>query len=327
MAKVRIIRNANGQILNEVPPGYPAEIEGWKSLPSAGELVLEVPTERKAREVIKYREDLLQKEKQLKDLKVIETKIDQHQREYKQVLELKRKMGRKKLKQQGPRKPEISDEDTGPSLNLILKADVDGTLEALLDTLDTYDCVEQCKLDLIQYGVGALTENDVELAIIFKGVIYAFNVECPANIKKFADESNITIKHFNVIYKLVDDVKEELNLRLPPKEVEEVLGEAIVLQQFDINEGRRKVPVAGCRCIKGSLKKIGLYKLVRGEEVLYNGTLSSMRHLKNEVDLIKTNVECGLQLTDKSITFQPNDILICYEKKSIPQVTEWDPGF
>lgn len=222
---------------------------------------------------------------------MIAAKEEQHLREYKEKLALKRRLGRFKLKPEGPRKPEIErgmyivilylkqnfkqfffSGNEEPSLDLVIKADVDGTLEAILDTLDTYDS-PQCKMDLVHYGVGAVTENDVEMAEAFGGVIYAFNVDCPTSLM---EKTTVPIKKHNIIYKLVEDVKEELNKRLPPKEVEEVLGEATVLQQFDINEGRKKVPVAGCRCISGLLKRSATFRLVRNGAVLYEGTLNAM---------------------------------------------------
>lgn len=123
-------------------------------------------------------------------------------------------------------------------------------------------------MDMVNYGVGAVTETDIELAEAFNGVIYAFNVECS---KSLTEKTNVPIKKHNIIYKLVEDVKEELNKRLPPKEVEEVLGEASVLQQFDINEGRKKVSVAGCRCTNGFLKRSAMFRLVRDGQTLYEG--------------------------------------------------------
>ncbi len=105
------------------------------------------------------------------------------------------------------------------------------------------------------------------------------------------------------------------------------MGEANVLEQFLINEGRTKVPVAGCRCVKGVLKKSGQFRLVRGQDVLYDGPVSSIRHLKNEVDTIKKDVECGVRLQDTSVHLQSGDTLLCYEMKQVAQVTDWDPGF
>lgn len=121
---------------------------------------------------------------------------------------------------------------------------------------------------MIQFGVGAVTENDIELAEAFDGTICAFNVDCP---KRLIDKAKVPIKQHNVIYKLIEDIIDELNKRLPSKEVEQVLGEATVLQQFEINEGRRKVPVAGCRCISGLLKKSAMFKLIRDGETIYEG--------------------------------------------------------
>lgn len=166
------------------------------------------------------------------------------------------------------------DDNRSCTINLIVKADVDGTLEALLDTLDTYESTE-CKMDLVHYGVGSVIPTDVELAETFNAIIYAFNVDVPPNLKKSIEESNVVIKHFNVIYKLIDDIKEEINSRLPVKETEEILGEATVLQQFEITQGRKKISVAGCRCVKGFLKRTAMYKVIRNEEVIHTGTLIS----------------------------------------------------
>lgn len=160
--------------------------------------------------------------------------------------------------------------DDHPSLNIIIKADVDGTLEAILNVLDTYDS-EACKMDLVHYGVGDVTPNDLELAETFKGIIYTFNVNCSKQLQDQAKNLGVSIKLHNVIYKLIDDVKEELNKRLPPKEVEEELGKATVLKQFDISEGRKKVPVAGCRCTEGVLKRSALFRVIRNGEIIYDG--------------------------------------------------------
>lgn len=160
--------------------------------------------------------------------------------------------------------------DDHPALNIIVKADVDGTLEAILDVLDTYDS-QACKMDLVHYGVGDVTENDLELAEAFKGIIYTFNVNCSKQLQDKARNLGISVKLHNVIYKLIDDVKEELNTRLPAKEVEEELGRATVLKQFDINEGRKKVPVAGCRCTDGVLKRSALFRVIRNGEIIYDG--------------------------------------------------------
>lgn len=326
LCKVRLLRAADGTILDKVEPGYPAEIEGWRDLPASGDVVLQVPSEQKGRDVIKTREHKKFQEKSKDIASAIAEKTEAHQREYQERLAMKRRMGRYKLRATGPRQKELQPDDGHPALNLVIKADVNGTLEAILNTLDTYD-LQDCEMDLVHYGVGPVSESDVELAKSFNGIIYAFNVDCPQKIADIASNEAVIVKSLNVIYKLVDDVKQEINNRLPLKEVEEIIGEATVLQQFDINEGKKKIPVAGSRCVKGQLKRNALYRLMRNDEVLYDGTLSSMRHLKSEVDSIKTDLECGLQLSDKNIDFQQGDKLVCYEKRKVPQQTTWDPGF
>lgn len=107
MAKVRALKDAEGKVLKEVPPGFPAEVEGWKELPPAGQVVLEVESEKRAREAIRVRTKKKEAEQQEKDAQVISAKEEQHLREYKEKLQLKRKLGRFKLKREGPRKPEI----------------------------------------------------------------------------------------------------------------------------------------------------------------------------------------------------------------------------
>ena len=128
----------------------------------------------------------------------------------------------------------------------IVAGDVDGSVEAILDVLDSYDSA-QCALDLVHYGVGPVTENDVKLAAPFNAVVYAFNTKINAAVRQLAESSNVRIKEHNIIYRLIDDMKEEINKQLPKTEGEEVIGEANVLQPFLVTEGKKKVPVAGCK--------------------------------------------------------------------------------
>lgn len=227
--------------------------------------------------MIKYRESKKLEEKQLADAVIVQQKTKEHLTAYRAQLEHKRRMGKFRLKPTGPRQKEIQDEDTSiPRVNIIVKGDVDGSVEAILDVIETYDCHNMCKLDLVHYGVGNITETDLELGETFDAIIYGFNVECPTSILQIAKEKNILFKKHNVIYKLIDDLKEAMSSKLKPKDQEEILGEANVLQQFIITEGKKKIPVAGCRCTKGVLKKSGLYRLIRGNEVIHEGILSLM---------------------------------------------------
>nr|CAD7456769.1 unnamed protein product [Timema tahoe] len=279
-AKVRSMFDEQGHNIQEAPPSTPVEVIGWRDLPSAGDELLEVESERRAHEVMRWRGTQKLAKKQIADQEVVEKKVQEHYEVYKAQLEKKRRLGRFKMRPTGPREKEIKDDDTGPKISVIVKA-----------------------------------------------IIYTFNVKIPDKLEALAKSKRVVIKQHNIIYRLVDDLKTEINSRLPLKPVEEILGEANVLQEFKVTEGKKKVSVAGCRCVKGQLKKSAQYRLLHGQEIVHEGGLESMRHLKNEVDTIKKDVECGLRLNDDSVSFQPGDILQCYEIKHVKQETQWDPGF
>ncbi|XP_060805283.1 translation initiation factor IF-2, mitochondrial [Amyelois transitella] len=325
-AKVRVLHSADGQPVQSAPPSSPVLVLGWRELPSAGDQVLEVQSEKRANEVMKWRQNQRMREKQEQDRTAIEAKETAHQEQYKAMLARKRALGRFKMRADGPRQKMIQ-HDTHPTLNVIVKGDVDGSVEAILDILETYDEHERVRLELVHYGVGPVTPSDVEIAEPFNAVIYAFNVDCPPPVAVDAKKKNIAVKKTNIIYKLVDDVKEEISRRIPKRQEEEIVGEANVLQQFMVTEGKKKVPVAGCRCTKGNLSRNSLYKVIRNQEVVFEGKLASMKHLKDEVNTIKRDMECGLRFDDTSFEVRPGDTVVCYKMVDVVDRTAWDPGF
>ncbi|XP_043214904.1 translation initiation factor IF-2, mitochondrial-like isoform X1 [Amphibalanus amphitrite] len=327
-ARVRAMFDDAGRPVQRAPPSAPVEVLGWKELPSAGLEVLEVDSEKHAKEVVTWRHHQESFRKAQEDQEAAQQRLEKHLSEYRAEREerLKRGLRYRPASSRGPRQKEITDEHTGPTLSVIVKGDVDGSVEAILDVLDTYH-ESDVRLDLVHYGVGNVTESDVSIAKMFNAVVYGFNVEAPPDVAARARSDNTPIRLVNVIYRLVDDVRQELNKLMPLKEVDEVIGEANVLQEFVVTEKKHKIPVAGCRCTKGQLKKADKYRLVREGETVYDGTLSSMRHLKNEVDTVKKDVECGLMLADPEVRFQPGDVLVCYRTVRREQTTDWDPGF
>ncbi|XP_049877575.1 translation initiation factor IF-2, mitochondrial isoform X2 [Pectinophora gossypiella] len=325
-AKVRVLLSAEGRPLPQAGPATPACVLGWRQLPAAGDVALEVSSEKRANEVMRWRHNQRMKEKQATDLPAIEEKEALHQQQYQQQLAHKRALGRVRLRPAGPRGKMLRP-DLHPTLALLVKGDVDGSVEAILDILETYDEHERVRMDLVHYGVGPVTPNDIEIAEAFNAVIYAFNVECSAALAAEAKKKNIEIKQHNVIYKLVDDVKLQLSARIPVTQREEILGEANVLQQFSVSEGKKRVPVAGCRCVKGSLQRNARYRLIRNGQVIYDGKLASMKHLKEEVTTVKREQECGLRLEDAAVAVRPGDTLVCYATRDAAAATGWDPGF
>ncbi|NXM57254.1 IF2M factor, partial [Illadopsis cleaveri] len=333
-AKVRFLFDENGKAVDAASPGIPVEIMGWKESPSAGDEILEVESEQRAQEVVAWRTYVEQQEKMKKDLEVIEAKQKEHRLEYeKQQQKLahltwrqrKAAMYRanKHLMFSKPKERTEMDENT---LSLIVKGDVDGSVEAILNILDSYDCEDECKLDIVYFGMGDISENDINLAEAFNGVIFGFSVKANESIKKLADKKGIKIKLHNIIYKLVEDLKDELNSRLPPTVVETTIGEASVLDTFSVTAGKNKIPVAGCRVHKGLLDRKMKFKLIRNRDVIWKGCLSSLKHHKDDVQVIKTGMDCGLSL-DKNLEFSIGDEIICYEEKEVQQTTSWDPGF
>lgn len=321
-AKVRGLFDHSGRPLDAAPPGTPVEILGWRELPAAGDIILEVDSERKAHSVIAYRAAQSLADRATDQLDAIRAKEEQHNAVYRAQREARRQAGGRRPRL-ATRPKESAAADGTPRVSVILKADVHGSAEAILDVLDTYQSHERCRLDVVHYSVGDVSDGDLELGRLFDAVVYAFAVDTAAQVVP----RGVRVRQFDIIYRLVDDLRAEINAKLPAVEVEEVLGEANVLQIFEITEGKREVSVLGCRCVKGVLRKASRYKLVRQGEVLHDGELESMRHLKSEVDTIRSGVECGLRLADQEVEAQNGDTLVCYTTKTVEQKTDWDPGF
>nr|KAF6448089.1 mitochondrial translational initiation factor 2 [Rousettus aegyptiacus] len=334
-AKVRSMFDENGKTINEASPSMPVGIIGWRDLPSAGDEILEVESERRAREVIDWRKFEQEQEKNKENLKVIEEKRKEHQdahrkaREKYGTLHWKERSFIKyqKNKEQKPLKLKEKAERDSNVLPIIIKGDVDGSVEAILNIMDTYDASHECELELVHFGVGDISENDVNLAETFHGVIYGFNVNAGNVIEQSAVKKGVKIKLHKIIYRLIEDLQEELSSRLPCTVEEHIIGEASVLATFSITEGKKKVPVAGCRVQKGQLEKQKKFKLIRNRQVIWKGTLTSMKHHKDDISIIKTGMDCGLSLDEEKIEFKVGDEIVCYEEKEVLTKTSWDPGF
>ncbi|XP_045405576.1 translation initiation factor IF-2, mitochondrial isoform X1 [Lemur catta] len=334
-AKVRLIFDENGKTINEAYPSMPVGIIGWRDLPSAGDEILEVESEPRAREVVDWRKYEQEQEKNKEDLKVIEEKRKEHQEAHRKArekygsLHWKERSFKEYLerKEQKPLKPKEKLERDSNTLPVIIKGDVDGSVETLLNIMDTYDASHECELELVHFGVGDISENDVNLAETFNGVIYGFNVNASNVIQQSAAKKEVKIKLHKIIYRLIEDLQEELSSRLPCTVEEHPIGEASILATFSITEGKKKLPVAGCRVQKGQLEKQKKFKLIRNGHVIWKGLLTSLKHHKDDVSVIKTGMDCGLGLDEEKIEFKVGDQIVCYEEKHVPAKTSWDPGF
>ncbi|XP_049899419.1 translation initiation factor IF-2, mitochondrial [Epinephelus moara] len=333
-AKVRFLFDENGRAVKEAGPSMAVEVVGWKELPSAGEVILEVESEQRAREVLEWRRYEEEQQKLQEEQSVIELKQKLHLEEYRKEREGLSHLSwrkRKSLLYQANRvkfamRPSERMERDEMSLPLIVKGDVDGSVEAILNILDGYDAQQQCQLEVIHFGIGDVSENDINMADTFKGSIYGFNVAASKSIQQLAERRGIPLRLHTVIYKLIDELKDELSGKLPPVVSENVIGEATVLAIFDVSVGKKKVTVAGCRVQKGQLDRRLKFRLIRGRDTIWEGSLVALKHHKDDVQTVKSGMECGLS-ADTEVDFRSGDVIVCFEELEAPQVTTWDPGF
>lgn len=337
-AKVRALFDERNQLQQTCGPGLPIQVTGWREqeLPAAGDEIIQVPSESDAKKIIHQLNQERFEHKALESAELAAKRAEKYIKAYKEKLKEKRESGRKYgrvfFTERGviPKESE-EDEYAERKVNLILKCDVDGSLEALLQLLDTYDKDNKqfVKLDIMHYGVGPITENDYTLASSFpNSVIYGFNVK-PANQKIFlkAKQDGVGLRLFNVIYHLIDDLKCRLNEKMPELDQEHVVGQANVLQEFVIKENNKKRShVAGCRCSRGNLNKNYLYRLLRNKEVVAKDMkVKTLKHLKDDVKEVEKDRECGISFLDQeNLSFKPGDILEAYELRKYKPRLKWD---
>ncbi|XP_074487336.1 translation initiation factor IF-2, mitochondrial isoform X2 [Sebastes fasciatus] len=333
-AKVRFLFDENDRALTEAGPSAAVEVVGWKELPSAGEVILEVESEQRAKEVVEWRSYEEEQQKLQEDQSAIEVKQKVHLEEYRKEREglahLSWRQRKSALyranKTKFAMRPSEKTQRDELSLPLIVKGDVDGSVEAILNILESYDAQQQCQLEVVHFGIGDVSENDINMADTFTGSIYGFNVAASKSIQQLAAKRDVPLRLHNIIYKLVDELKDELSSKLPPLISENIIGEATVLTMFDVTVGRKKVPVAGCRVQKGQLDRRLKFRLVRGRDAVWEGSLAALKHHKDEVQTVKSGMECGLS-ADGDVDFRTGDVIVCFEELDVPQVTSWDPGF
>ncbi|KAM8841979.1 translation initiation factor IF-2, mitochondrial [Synchiropus picturatus] len=333
-AKVRFLFDENGKAVSEAGPSCAVQVVGWKDLPSAGETLLEVESEQRAREVVEWRAYEKQQQKLQEEQNIISQKQQQHLEQYQKERAEQAHLSwrqRKSLKYQTNKDKfalRQSEKVTTDECRLpvIIKGDVDGSVEAFLNILDTYDADSQCQLDVVHFGIGDISENDINMAGTFAGSIYGFNVTASKKIQQLAEKQNVPLRLHNVIYKLIDQLKDELSSRLPPSLQDNTVGEASVLAVFNVTVGKKKVDVAGCRVQKGQLDRKLKFRLIRNRDTLWEGFLVALKHHKDEVQTVRTGMECGLSV-DADVEFKAGDLIVCFEEVEVPQVIAWDPGF
>jgi len=261
--RVRAMLDEAGKSIQSAGPSIPVEIQGLSDVPAAGDELIVLGDERKAREIALFRQG-----------KFRDTKL---------------------AKQQAAKLENIFEnmgQDGAKTLALILKADVQGSQEALAHALSKLS-TDEVKVQVVHAQVGGITESDVNLALASKAVIVGFNVRAEQTARKLAEASGIDIRYYNIIYDAVDDVKAALSGMLAPEQREQVLGLVEVRQVFRVS---KVGTIAGCMVLDGLVRRTARVRLLRDHVVIWTGELESLRRFKDDVREVKAGFECGLSL-------------------------------
>eukprot|EP00088_Acartia_fossae_P039415 TRINITY_DN4102_c0_g1_i3.p1 TRINITY_DN4102_c0_g1~~TRINITY_DN4102_c0_g1_i3.p1 ORF type:complete len:762 (-),score=153.60 TRINITY_DN4102_c0_g1_i3:393-2633(-) len=328
--KVRLLLDDQGRKLAKVEPSQAAKVVGWKDqVPGAGAEILCVESEARAKEVAQWRRNKEMQETAELQVEAIEEYRKEAKEKYMEHRALKSRLGYHKLRYDNklnPRQKESAAKSDHPKISIIIKGDVDGSVEAILDCLETYTCPE-VELDIVSFGVGEVAESDLVLAEQFNAIIYAFNTTSASNIEKTAQSKNVSIRSFNVIYHMINDLKNEINDNMPEIENEDIVGKGQVLQEFLVTVNKKKVPIAGTKVVYGKITMNTNVRVERNGQEVYDGKLAMLKHHKDEVDEVKSGMECGLKVDNSDLKFESGDEIICYTTTMDREKTSWDPGF
>src|SRR5215210_6396034 len=284
--RVRAMHDYRGTALDEATPGMPVEVLGFDGVPDAGEHFRVVDTDREAKRVANERSIRVKQEA---------------------------------LARQGGRKVSLEDvlaraERGEKELNLVLKADVAGSLEALADEIVRLP-QDQVQVNIIREGVGGIAESDVMLAAASDGVIIGFNVRPVGNAGQVADREGVEIRTYSVIYNIVEELRAAMEGLLDAKDVEEAVGTAEVRATF---KASRVGTIAGCYVTDGLLRRGVQCRLVRDGTVVYDGRIGSLRRFKDDVREVTSGMECGVVLENYPDP-KEGDVIEAYEIKQVEQ--------
>lgn len=265
--RVRSLRNEAGATVEEVGPGMPVEVDGWREQPIAGDEVLQATDEQQAQAVSELRVEKIEREQMAKDMEAINEsrRLESERREAEEAAAEAEKNGE-------TIEEEATKAETGPEIiSFIVKGDVSGSVEAVIDSISALGNGE-VGTRVLRHGVGPPSEFDIEHAADAKGHIVNFNTSVPNNIKALADKKDVRILDSNIIYRVVENVKALLEEKLAPKIVQRVTGEAEVAMTFEIGlGGRKKMIIAGSKVRNGEVKKGSRARVMRKDETLHDG--------------------------------------------------------
>jgi len=259
--RVRGLYDQTGQEIQQVGPSIPVEVLGLSGTPNAGDEAMVVPDERKAREIAQFR--------QVKDREV------------------------RLARQQAAKLDNIFDQMTEGKvdvLNIVIKADVQGSVEALRDTL-TELSMDEVKVNVVTAATGGISETDVNLAIASKAIVIGFNVRADAAARRIIENEGVDLHYFSVIYDVIDTVKQAISGMLSPEVREEIIG---IAEVRDVFRSKKLGAIAGCIVSEGVVRRSSPIRVLRDSVVIYEGELESLRRFKDDVSEVKSGTECGI---------------------------------
>jgi translation initiation factor IF-2 len=279
--KVKALTNDRKERISKANSNIPVEILGFDSVPFVGDKFMVVKDDSVAREIIQKRQAIFRQER----------------------LQVNRKISLEdiaagKLKQ----------------LNIVLKADVQGSLDAIRDALGRISS-DKVKLNIVHFGVGAISMSDVNLAISSDAIIIGFNIRPNPDSEVLAKQEGVDIRVYRVIYELIDEIKHALEGMLPPKFKEVTIGKVQVRKVFQIS---RVGAVAGCFVTAGKVQRSAHVRLLRDNVIVYDGTIATLRRFKDDVKEVEKGYECGIMLSDYN-DIKINDVIEVYIQEKVEQ--------
>jgi translation initiation factor IF-2 len=290
-AKVRSMQDFRGQKVEAAPPGMPVEVLGFDSVPDAGEIVRVVENERKGRQLAQEREDRLKREALARRRNVRVSLEDVWAR--------------------------AKDDSTKTNLPLIVKADVAGSLEALEDEIAKLP-QDEITVEVIHDGVGGINESDVMLAAASDAVIIGFNVRPVGSANEVASREGVEIRHYSVIYQVIDELRAAMQGLLEPEEVERTVATVEIRETF---RASRVGVIAGSYVVSGTVTRGAQARLVRDGTVVYDGRIATLRRFKDDVREVQAGFECGITL-ENFMDVKEGDVIEVYEKAQVERTLE-----
>jgi len=261
--RVRAMLDESGKTVSEAGPSIPVEIQGLSEVPAAGEGLLVLADEKRAREIALFRQG------KYRGVKLAKQQAAKLENMFEQMAE-----------------GEVR------TLSLIVKSDVQGSAEAIAQSLQKLS-TNEVKVNLIHGGVGAITESDINLALASKAIVIGFNTRADAAARKLAESSGVDIRYYSIIYAMVDEIKAALSGMLAPEKRESIMGMVEVRQVFTVS---KVGTIAGCMVLEGVIKRGAKVRVLRDNILIHDGELDSLKRFKDDVKEVKANFECGLSL-------------------------------